>query len=306
MNAAAERLYPMLQRIWDDRANRRTAAGVGHSEGEGHFSVEVVAQTASTNSALMDRARRGDRQPVAMIALSQTAGRGRMGKSWTSEAGNSLTFSVSVPMAPLDWSGLSLAVGVAVAEGLAEMGRQGWAAPPQSSGVATEPTPEQRLQLKWPNDVWLNQAKLGGILIETANVGQHRQVVVGVGLNLCEVVMHQVGCTDTAPFPPMPVACWDSVVPTADAADVLEGVLPGLVAAMLAFEQQGFAPFHARYAALDALAELPVVLSDGTAGTARGVNERGELCVETVQGMRTIHSAEVSIRPQAALKVRTC
>ena len=106
---------------------------------------------------------------VLLVAEAQTAGRGRLGRSWASQPGVSLTFSLGLPLAPADWSGLSLVVGVSVAQSL-----------------------HPQLQLKWPNDVWLQDRKLGGILIETATTkattpgpaGPGRQVVIGVGLNL--------------------------------------------------------------------------------------------------------------------------
>ncbi|MGZ7242464.1 biotin--[acetyl-CoA-carboxylase] ligase, partial [Streptococcus pyogenes] len=72
----------------------------------------------STNSELMRRARAGHVDPVLLVAEQQSAGRGRMGRSWASRAGDSLTFSLGLPLQPADWSGLSLAVGVAVAESL--------------------------------------------------------------------------------------------------------------------------------------------------------------------------------------------
>jgi BirA family biotin operon repressor/biotin-[acetyl-CoA-carboxylase] ligase len=73
-----------------------------------------------------------------------------------------------------------------------------------------------------------------------------------------------------------------------------------LVAAMLAFERDGFAPFQARFAARDALAGRAVRLSDGTEGNACGVGPQGALRVQTAAGMRDISSQEVSVRPLAA------
>ena len=97
------------------------------------FTVEVLPEIDSTNSELMRRARAGQLDPVLLVAQSQTAGRGRLGRGWVSSPGDSLTFSLGLPLAPADWSGLSLAVGVAVAEAL-------------GPGIG----------LKWPNDLWLS------------------------------------------------------------------------------------------------------------------------------------------------------
>ena len=123
-----------------------------------------MARSESTNSELLERARdrpdaqvgpvlgdaaptvpgvsaarQADTQPCLLVAEHQTAGRGRLGRSWQSARGASLTFSLALPLAPRDWSGLSLAVGVALAEALQPAGRDApW-----------------RLGLKWPNDLWL-------------------------------------------------------------------------------------------------------------------------------------------------------
>ena len=106
------------------------------------FTVEVLPSIDSTSSELMRRARAGLMEPVLLAADEQTAGRGRLGKGWHSKAGQSLTFSLALPLAPADWSGLSLAVGVSLAESL-----------------------HPDVRLKWPNDLWLHQRKLGGILV---------------------------------------------------------------------------------------------------------------------------------------------
>ena len=128
------------------------------------FTVEVLPQVDSTNSELMRRARAGQTDPVLLVAEEQTAGRGRLGRGWHSAAGASLTFSLGLPFAPVDWAGLSLAVGVSVAGSL-----------------------HPAIRLKWPNDLWLDDRKLGGILIETASFGAgagERYAVIGIGLNI--------------------------------------------------------------------------------------------------------------------------
>lgn len=235
------------------------------------FTVEVLPQLDSTNSELMRRARAGRSEPVLLVAEQQTAGRGRLGRGWSSAAGESLTFSLGLPLAPQDWAGLSLAVGVSIAESL-----------------------HPAIQLKWPNDLWLQDRKLGGILIETASFGeaaaQRRYAVIGIGINI-------------APRPATglstPPAWLAQVLPGVDAAGALQRLAPPLVAALLGFEAEGFRPFQARFQARDALRDRPVALSDGRAGTAHGVTEAGALLVHTAAGMQTITSSEVSVRPAA-------
>ncbi|MFZ3125431.1 MAG: biotin--[acetyl-CoA-carboxylase] ligase, partial [Acidovorax sp.] len=82
------------------------------------FTVEVLPTIDSTNTELMRRARAGRCEPTLLVAEQQTAGRGRLGRAWQSDAGASLMMSLGLPLAPRDWSGLSLAVGVSVAESL--------------------------------------------------------------------------------------------------------------------------------------------------------------------------------------------
>jgi len=235
------------------------------------FTVEVLPEIASTNSELMRRARAGRMEPVLLVAQQQTAGRGRLGRGWSSSAGESLTFSLGLPLAPADWSGLSLAVGVALAESL-----------------------HPRIQLKWPNDLWLADRKLAGILIETASFGEGREAqryaVVGVGINI-------------APRDPAglstPPAWLREVLPDADPGQALLRVAAPLVQAIQAFGLFGFAPFQTRFNARDALRDRSVVLSDGTAGTAHGTSDAGALLVHTARGMTTVTSSEVSVRPAA-------
>ena len=139
------------------------------------LSVEVLASVDSTNTYLLERARHSsgrrheDSQPCLLVAEHQTGGRGRMGRGWSAAPGASLTFSLSLPIARADWSGLSLAVGAALADALE----------PPVAGTAP------RLGLKWPNDLWLMDGpargrKLGGVLIETVGIGQSEVAVANM------------------------------------------------------------------------------------------------------------------------------
>jgi BirA family biotin operon repressor/biotin-[acetyl-CoA-carboxylase] ligase len=245
--------------------------------------VEVVAQIDSTNSELMRRGHGRDNPPTLLVALSQTAGRGRMGRVWQSDAGAGLTFSWGMHLAPTDWSGLSLAVGLALVEALDPDGQWG-------------------LRLKWPNDLCWQSAgsvrKLGGILIETqmstANpeTPARRWCVVGVGLNLRTPQINTPGLA--------PVG-WSALTGAAapHGPDILQACMAALVPALRAFELHGFAPLAERFALRDALKGQTVTLSDGRVGTALGVDAQGALLVETAQGLQAVHSAEVSVRPSA-------
>lgn len=239
------------------------------------FTVEVLPEVDSTNAELMRRARSGRLDPVLLVAEQQTAGRGRMGRQWLSGAvsggtqPSSLTFSLGVNLAPADWSGLSLAVGLSVAQSL-----------------------HSDICLKWPNDLWWHDRKLAGILIETANWGEastSRYVVIGVGVN---IQTPAVAGLSTAPVG------LTELLPGVGAAQALAIIAAPLVQALQAFEAHGFAPFQAAFNACDALAQVPVTLSNGLLGVAQGVDATGALRVHTAQGVQRVTSSEVSVRAQ--------
>ncbi|HEV2254313.1 MAG TPA: biotin--[acetyl-CoA-carboxylase] ligase [Streptosporangiaceae bacterium] len=127
-------------------------------------SVEVVPVTGSTNADLLARAPAGEPEGAVLVAEQQNAGRGRLGRAWTSPPRAALTFSVllrpaEVPRARLGW--LPLLAGVAVAAGVRDV-------------AAVD------ARLKWPNDVLVGPAKLAGILAEAAGDA----VVIGIGVNV--------------------------------------------------------------------------------------------------------------------------
>lgn len=252
------------------------------------FTCEVLPTVDSTNTELMRRFKAGQPEPTLLVAEQQSAGRGRLGRQWHSQRGDSLMFSLGLPLAPADWSGLSLAVGVSLADSLDAAN-----------------APHHRIALKWPNDLWLVEnrtgskieRKLGGILVETATFEGQRYVVIGVGINVHAFEMTLQESIAIAPN------CLQSLQPDANVASTLLRVLPPLVQTVQAFAQFGFAPFQARFARRDVLAGRDVQLSDGkngmngTQGQAHGVTETGALLVHTSSGMKEITSSEVSVRP---------
>ena len=229
------------------------------------FSIEILPEIDSSNTELMRRAKAGRHDPILLVAEHQTAGRGRLGRTWTGELGDALTFSMGLPYQPRDWSGLSLAVGLSLAESLG---------------------PE--VQLKWPNDLWCRQRKLGGILIEAASQGGQSYVVVGVGLNIRKPMASDLRT---------PAAAIDEFWDGVSAPAVLERVTQSLVAMLLKFETQGFAELQTRFNARDAIKGLEVASSDGHQGKCMGVDAQGVLQIQTQQGLIKINSAEVSVRP---------
>jgi BirA family transcriptional regulator, biotin operon repressor / biotin---[acetyl-CoA-carboxylase] ligase len=274
------------------------------------LSVEVVARLGSTNTELLERMRRrpdarvaeptstdrkssgrrqADTQPCLLVAEHQTRGRGRQGKEWQASLGASLTFSLALPLAPADWSGLSLAVGLAVAETF----------DPQPPGG----TP--RLGIKWPNDLLLIDPatpgsaaplgrKLGGILIETVQVGDRRMAVVGIGLNLLPLA------DDDADRPlSWGYACLQELQYGLTAPAALAKLALPLVQMLQTFEREGFAPLQARFAARDVLRghAVTTTLPGLPVGTADGVDDTGTLWLRVAGQRRPVSSGEVSLRP---------
>ncbi len=245
------------------------------------FTCEMLTTVDSTNAELMRRFKGGHTEPTLLLAQAQTAGRGRLGRQWHSAAGDSLTFSLGMLLSPAAWSGLSLAVGVSLAESL-------------DPACATE----RHIGLKWPNDLWLagsagSERKLAGVLIETASWEGIRYVVIGVGINIRAVHVPE-GRQAAAPPGHLQL-----LAPTLDAPGALLRVLPPLVQTVQAFSEFGFEPFVARFAKRDVLANREVELSDGQHGQAHGVNIDGALLVHTASGMQVVATSEVSVRPGA-------
>jgi BirA family biotin operon repressor/biotin-[acetyl-CoA-carboxylase] ligase len=173
--------------------------------------------------------------------------------------------------AELDLSGLSLAVGCAVADALDPGGA--------------------RIRLKWPNDLFLDGAKLGGILIETVPLpDQRRGVVIGIGLNLQPLPPH----ADRGAFASGHAAL-QSLDPAATAAPTLDRLAPALRAMLADFQTLGFAPWQAAFARRDLAAGQRVRVGEQP-GIARGVSPRGELLLETAAGTLPISGGELSLR----------
>lgn len=238
--------------------------------------TERLPEVDSTNSELMRRARAGHTQPTLLSAQRQSAGRGRLGRQWHGQAGDSLMFSMGLELNPLSWSGLSLAVGVGLAHSL-------------------DPSHSLGLGLKWPNDLWLGplaQArKLGGILIETVMVEgaakAARYVVIGVGINIQ---------TPSTPGLSMPAVGWADMQAATSPESLLSQLAMPLLDTIQTFEQTGFAPWQAAFAQRDVLHGQALRLSNGVEGVGAGVDAEGVLQIDTPHGRVAVSSDEVSVR----------
>ncbi|BDB22754.1 biotin--[acetyl-CoA-carboxylase] ligase [Cupriavidus sp. P-10] len=249
-----------------------------------NWTLELVEETGSTNADLTAACRQAPWSDAGWLRLAyrQTAGRGRLGRPWQGQAG--MTFSVALPfaLAPAQLTGLSLAVGLALAEALGDVDARLGA----------------RVGLKWPNDLQIDGRKLAGILIESVPAGPNRiWAVVGIGLNLVRDAQMEVALGRE-------LAGVAEVIPGFDAnrdtARLLAAVLERLASMRTAFLAHGFGPMARRWSAADAYRDQPVrLLHDGKViaeGMARGVDEAGQLLLETPTGLERVASGELSLR----------
>ena len=212
---------------------------------------------------------------VLLVAEHQTAGRGRAGRSWLSEPGHSLTFSLAWRFADglRGLAGLPLAIGVALAETLGKLG--------------------QPVQLKWPNDVLKDGDKLAGILVETQVASDGAAwTIVGIGVNLVmpDALEEKIGRAAAA----MP---W---LARMDRDELMAALLDGLADALALFAREGFGAFAARWNVLHAWQGRPVVILDRGEilheGLAAGVDDTGRLLLDTAAGRVAIVAGDVSLR----------
>jgi len=130
------------------------------------LAVEVVEEASSTNALVIERARAGAPEGLVVVAEHQTAGRGRLDRTWETPARSGLTFSALLrPTAPIQaWPWLPLLAGYAVGKALRAAGFDA--------------------SVKWPNDVLLEGRKVAGILVERVDTDGGPAAILGIGLNV--------------------------------------------------------------------------------------------------------------------------
>lgn len=229
----------------------------------------------STNTALMRLGLQRDIDGEVLIAEAQTMGRGRRGREWISPFGRNLAMSMGVRIdRPLREIGaVGLAVGLAVAGALAQLGVRG-------------------AKLKWPNDVVLGTRKLCGILIELPAAKEPPCVVIGIGINVG-------GMSAVAPLVDQAVADVTEQVPDASRNRLASMVVDGVYDFCKRFERHGFARMKPAYDTLHRFQGEPVRLVVGTeevTGTITGVGLDGALQLQTATGIRNFIGGEVSLR----------
>lgn len=242
--------------------------------------MHLFADIDSTHRYLMDACKQSSDVQVC-LAESQSHGRGRRGRLWVSPFASNIYLSVSwhYTTGPMSLSGLSLALGIAVMRVL-------------SAYVANN------IGLKWPNDIYAEGKKLGGILVEfSGDVSGPCQIVAGLGLNVR-----------------MPKQ-WDKDIdqPWTDLHSLAGQKTPGrnrlaaelvtqMIAVLCDYPEHGFAHYHKEWDQWDFVRGKTVHLCFPThkkQGIVKGVNPEGALLLETSSGTETFNSGEISLKIQS-------
>ncbi|MGE0082591.1 MAG: bifunctional biotin--[acetyl-CoA-carboxylase] ligase/biotin operon repressor BirA [Thiohalomonadaceae bacterium] len=252
----------------------RIRAGIAPSVCARIKSLDVHFTIDSTNRYLAGAARNEIGEAHVCLAETQTAGRGRRGRSWCSPFGSNVYLSVAWRFAegPARLGGLSIALAVASAQALKRLGVPG-------------------IQLKWPNDLWLDGRKVAGLLLEVSGELQGPSLVIaGIGVNM--------GMPEDAEID-QPWADLHSVSPGLSRNEVAGALVEAMIGALERFAGAGFEPFRREWEPLDAVHGKVVLLQLPNAsvkGVAAGIDGTGALMLVTGAGLQRFASGEVSLR----------
>jgi BirA family transcriptional regulator, biotin operon repressor / biotin---[acetyl-CoA-carboxylase] ligase len=240
--------------------------------------IHYFHEVTSTQLIAAEMAEEGAAQGTVVIAELQTAGRGRMGRTWHSPAGVNLYMTVilrpSIPLAEVPL--LSLVAGVGAGEALETV----------AAGIVA---------LKWPNDVWLNGRKAGGIIAEAVTDATQglKCVLLGIGLNV------NLALADVPPdLRDKATSVRIATGRPCDRIELAAAVCNRLHTRYMEVETSGFAAVRPAWERYSALTGRRVTVLDGEtriAGVVRGIDSDGALILETETGAERILTGDVSI-----------
>ncbi len=248
--------------------------------------LDVEGSIDSTNTRAMARAREGNACGYACIAEHQTCGRGRNGRKWVSPFGRNIYLSVvwEFNQGAAVLEGLSLAVGVAIARAINKLNANGG-----SNGDQID-----KVQLKWPNDVYWQGKKLAGVLLEMSGEPSGCcQVVVGVGLNVA--MLEQEAAEVDQQWVSL-----NSFSGPVSRNKLAASLLNEILDLLNNFDKKGFSSVKDEWEDLDYFKEKEVQISVGPnnlVGRAAGVSDNGALRLLTTEGEQLIYGGEASARP---------
>ena len=261
--------YKLAERL--DMLDQQKLSAVSHDA-----SLELISIIGSTNQHLLERTNTLKSGSVC-VAEYQSAGRGRRGREWVSPFGANLYLSMywrlDAGMAAA--MGLSLVVGVAVVEALEVMGVEG-------------------VKLKWPNDLYHNDKKLAGILVElSGQSGGAAHIVIGLGLNLS---MDPKTSGIDQPWTSLKEVCGGKVP---DRNHLAQTLINAWDKALVDYELKGMSNFVARWNRLDNFLGRNVKLIIGPReieGIVQGIDEQGAVLLKTDNGIESYIGGEISLR----------
>jgi BirA family biotin operon repressor/biotin-[acetyl-CoA-carboxylase] ligase len=232
--------------------------------------------------------------PVSRLAKHQTKGKGRAGRQWFAEPNSSLSFSLAYPFnQPQQFlHGLSLVCGLAVIQGISK-----------SLGLDEMSLRQHGLSLKWPNDLLINERKLGGILIEggklsSSNANERVWMIIGIGMNLT----HSKALENATQLPISALSELNQKHMPMEADLVWLAILNALGDYLELFATKGFVPFRSQWDFWDAYRNQPVSISESglikQTGIAHGINEEGAFLLQEFDKaeLTTIYAGDVSLR----------
>ncbi|WP_226102742.1 bifunctional biotin--[acetyl-CoA-carboxylase] ligase/biotin operon repressor BirA [Dickeya oryzae] len=237
--------------------------------------IAVLPVIDSTNQYLLDRLdsiSSGD----ACIAEYQQAGRGRRGRQWFSPFGSNLYLSLywRLEQGPAAAVGVSLVIGIVMAEVLHQLGAEG-------------------VRVKWPNDLYLNDRKLAGILVElNGRTGDAAHLVIGAGINL------RMNSSGSNVINQEWINLQEAGIDI-DRNSLAVKLITELRTALAVYEQQGLAPFISRWSSLDNFYNRTVKLIVGNreiVGIDKGIDNQGALLLEQDGEIRSYIGGEISLR----------
>jgi BirA family biotin operon repressor/biotin-[acetyl-CoA-carboxylase] ligase len=242
--------------------------------------LELKFEVDSTNTRLMEAPPPPPGSADVCMSELQHAGRGRRGRRWIAPFGTGVALSVAWTFrdGARSLPALSLGVGVAVSRALVRAGAVG-------------------VTLKWPNDIWFRDRKIGGVLTELrAEASGPAHVVIGVGVN---VALPAAARREIEAGGVQVAAVADACLMAPSRNLVAGAILDELLSMLVQFEREGFGAFRDAWTALDALSGRPARVSlseSAVSGTARGVDREGALLLDTGEGVQRFVSGEVSLR----------
>ncbi len=230
-----------------------------------NFANQIIDHCESTNDRVRELGEAGCPHGTWVAARIQEKGRGRLGRNWVGAEGN-LFLSVllrDIPKERLTWTPLMVAVSVvSVLRGL---------------------SPALDVQIKWPNDLWLDEKKVGGILCEAVSGKSQTYVIAGIGVN----------CTSVPEVLDQPVT---ALVERAPAGLLkIERLAPLVASAVAAVDFSDVRSLYEKWAVF--LPGMRVSWGLGSSGVVRGLGEMGELLVEERRGVvKSLYAEDVSVR----------